>query len=181
MKPVIKLSVFGLFFLSNVALADNFSEAIAATISEEVQSVNSSDNAQKKTDDAALAIPCGENTGYRLLFVAHSSQKGFRTTEFLPAEYLGKQIYCKKSGLVLPDGMPVSDAQLGEAYFATVYNRSDKPNKELLDSDKNVSDPELKELIAESHRKLKKEIASGIIQYGKKVRTQASAKTEEAN
>lgn len=77
--------------------------------------------------------------------------------------------------------MPVSDAQLGEAYFSTVYNRSDKPNKELLDSDRNVSDPELKELIAESHRKLKKEIASGIIQYGKKVRTQASAKTEEAN
>ncbi|EMK8420576.1 hypothetical protein V9O75_003761 [Shigella sonnei] len=180
MNHLIKVSVCGLFLLSGAAVADSNSEAMDSVKTFD-KSLYESAKKTINSNENALALPCGESTGYKLIFVAHEMSKGWRTTSFVPADYYGKPIYCKKSGLVFSDGKAVTDAQLGASYFATVYNKTAEPKKELLDSDKDVTDPELKQLLAEADRKTKEEVNTGINEYGKEVRIQATKKPAEAN
>ncbi|HBZ8014982.1 TPA: hypothetical protein MM158_005214 [Klebsiella pneumoniae] len=180
MNHLVKVSVCGLFLLSGAALAGSNSEAMDSVKNFDRSLYESAKNATDSNENA-LAIPCGEATGYKLIFVTHEMSKGWHSTGFVPAEYYGKPIYCKKSGLVFPDGKAVTDAQLGASYFATVYNKTAEPKKELLESDKDVTDPELKQLLAEAGRKTKAEVDAGINKYGKEVRIQASKKPAEAN
>lgn len=197
MNKVIKFPVCGLLLLSSASIAgtiaDSNAEAMDAVSSfdkslyEGVKSYDKSLNdLAKKTvssDKEALALPCGEQTKYRLAFVASSFNKGWRTTSFIPAEFEGKPIYCKKTGLVFPDGTAVNDYQLGSAYFSTVYLKNSETRLNDSSPNNEVTDPDLKKLLSDYDRKAKAKAKAeaDVADYGKKIRAQSANNIAEGN
>lgn len=195
MNKVIKFPVCGLLLLSSAAIAgtiaDSNAEAMDAVSSfdkslyEGVKSYDKSFNdlANKtvSSDKEALVLPCGEPTKYRLVFVASSFNKGWRNIGFVPAEFEGKPIYCKKTGLVFADGTAVNDYQLGSAYFYTVYLKNSETKTNDSSPYDEVTDPELKKLLSDYDRKAKEKAEAQVADYGKKIRAQSGNNTAEGN
>lgn len=197
---VIKFPVCGLLLLSSVTIAgtieDSNADAMDAVSSFEKslyegvksydKSFNDLANKTVSSDKESLVLPCGEPTKYRLVFVASSFNKGWRTTSYVPAEFEGKPIYCKKTGLVFPDGTAVNDYQLGSAYFSTVYLKNSEAKIDEYSpsesSPKNeVTDPELKKLLSDYERKAKEKAEAQVADYGKKIRTESGNMITEGN
>ncbi|WP_156311609.1 hypothetical protein [Pantoea sp. CFSAN033090] len=195
-----KFPVCGLLLLSSAAIAgtieDSNAEAMDAVSSFEKslyegvksydKSFNDLANKTVSSDKESLVLPCGEPTKYRLVFVSSSFNKGWRNIGFVPAEFEGKAIYCKKTGLIFPDGTAVNDYQLGSAYFSTVYLKNSEakideylPNKYSPNNE--VTDPELKKLLSDYDRKAKEKAEAQVADYGKKIRIESGNMITEGN